>query len=96
MKLSDFNELCRQEWMQEDRGDVIALNLTDISWMELAADAIAEEPPESWAPIHRPAGANELVNPVTRSVVTIENGAASDTAMVSLGRQAPSRTVTLT
>jgi hypothetical protein len=90
MTLGQFNALCDREWAQEARGDVAALSLTDCSYEELLADLHGRfplnlEPAEGVA--------RTLLNPVTRSVVKVAAGAASDTAEVYAIPE--SRTVTL-
>jgi hypothetical protein len=79
VKLSQFRKLCQREWMQERRGDVVALHLTDGSYEELYVDVLVEDDSVCVPAVP---GALELVNPVTRSVVTILIGADSDTAEV--------------
>jgi hypothetical protein len=88
--LDQFNALCDREWARAARGDVKALHLTDGGYKELLTDAITIPGP-IFGPIHKTTF--DLWNPVTRSVVTITGGAASDTAEVYAIPE--SRTVTL-
>lgn len=91
MKHSEFAELCQREWSQADHGDIVTLNLTNDSLVELAADA-AHNPGEWFTRISGndaaviasrvAAGAKvtEAVNPVTRSIVTVNGDADVDSA----------------
>ena len=67
MKLAEFNDLCSREW-GEARGEVTSLSLTDESYEELSGETSK--------------GVARLVNPVTRSLVTLSAGADADTAGV--------------
>jgi hypothetical protein len=79
VKLGQFRALCDREWMQEARGDVQALSLTDDSYEELRADALVNYDPVL---VPMTLGPLELMNPVTRSAVKVTGGAASDTTEV--------------
>ena len=71
MKLSQFRALCVREWEQEgNRGDVIALQLTDDSLAELEADLLVD-PDERFRSVLDPFA---LVNPITRSFVRVAGG----------------------
>jgi hypothetical protein len=89
MKMDQFGALCDREWALNARGDVKALSLTDGSYGELQAGAAVGYDPAFLPPSPGPF---ELINPVTRSVVKITGGAASDTAEVHSVPE--SRTVT--
>ena len=89
MKMDHFSALCDREWVLKARGDVKALSVTDGSYAELQADAAIGYDPAFLPPAPGPF---TLINPVTRSVVTITGGADSDTAEVDSVPE--SRTVT--
>ncbi len=104
MKLSDWHDLCEQEWA-ERLGDVIALSLTGPSASELAADCFASVSAPAFFdqdgnPLSRPPSGtcgirlDRAANFVTGTVAAISHGAATDTATVryeSQTRTAPRR-----
>jgi hypothetical protein len=84
VKLAEFKDLCDREWAKTDRGgrgDVVALVLTEASRSELADDVIVN-PQQFGHILHIKADdasdlppISQVVNPITRSVVTIRTRA---------------------
>lgn len=95
MKLAEFKDLCDREW-GEARGDVQALRLTNDSLLEFTCDVLlagAEDEPflfpmvplhssEETADIRAGAVCSKVLNPITRSVVTVSGGSDLDLAEV--------------
>ena len=95
MKLAEFKDLCDREW-GEARGDVQALRLTNDSLLEFTCDVLlagAEDEPflfpmvplysrEEVADVRAGAVCSKVLNPVTRSVVTVSGGSDQDLAEV--------------
>lgn len=91
MKLAEFKDLCDREW-GEARGDVQALRLTNDSLLEFTCDVLlagAEDQPflfpmiplyssEEVAEVRAGAVCSKVLNPITRSVVTISGGSDQD------------------
>lgn len=104
MKLTEFRKLCYDEWDQQPHGDVTSLSLTDGSYDELQRDISAEAAwpsfvrltPGEAEVLRNGGGVPRYRNPVTRSVIGIAGGAASDTATVHFGPHFPDRTVEIT
>lgn len=95
MKQSEFAELCQREWSQPYRGDVVTLNLTNESLAEWSADIVSagslfdcglggpfESGPKAATVGIRVA---KVVNPVTRSTVTVNGDADIDSATAECG-----------
>lgn len=91
MKTAQFAALCSREWGREARGDLVGLALTADSLRELAEDVVTDPLPAPMVlriPEHDLGATasglslSHLVNPVTRSDVSVIGGAASDTATV--------------
>ena len=98
MKLAEFNALCDREWAKTDRGgrgDVVLLTLTGPGAAELTADVLGDRSaafiplpphiaPEEAAEFRAGASLGGLVNPVTRTPVTIRTrqGGKRETARV--------------
>lgn len=77
MTVTEFRELCEREW-GEARGDIIGLRLTDESYHNLLFSVFTSRERHDLITD----GEDELLNPVTRSVVKLAKGADSDTAEV--------------
>lgn len=98
MKLDQFNALCDREWAKQDRGgrgDVVLLTLTGPGAAILTADVLGDRSaafiplpphiaPEEAAEFRAGASLGELLNPITRTPVTIRTrkGAKRETARV--------------
>ncbi len=95
MKLAAFKDLCDREWAKPQRGDVQALHLTDESLLELNCEVILASGSEPWLmPMVLHIGEDDLpairdgrgmlpiLNPVTRSTVTVSGGSDRDMAQV--------------
>ena len=95
MTLNDFQQLCHDQWMRPDRGDVAKLWLTNESAIELTNDILNDGNGVKWTSIHLTgveaatikAGAsiNKVVNPITRSEVAVTPGNPADTAVINFG-----------
>jgi len=95
MKLAEYKDLCDREW-SEARGDVQALHLTNGSLLEFSADVLlagAQDQPflfpvvplyssEEVTDIRAGAACSKILNPITRSVVTVSGGSDQDLAEV--------------
>ena len=79
VKLAEFNALCDREW-GEARGDVQALRLTNGSLLEFSTDVLLAG--AEVADIRAGAVCSKVLNPVTRSVVTVSGGSDQDLAEV--------------
>ena len=94
MKYDQFDELCRSEWAKEDRGEVVALNLTGPSMAELANDVlgsgdvpctIGDIRPGDQLAVAAGAGLSHARHPVTGSVITVNGPADADVITVKHG-----------
>ena len=92
MKIIEFRELCDREWCSSlhGYGDVVELHLTFTSYVDLMQDVMAElvmfgKAPEPAKRIAGSAVITTLVNPITRSEVTVRSGATMDEAVVNFG-----------
>jgi hypothetical protein len=95
MTLDDFNQLCHDQWVRPDRGDVAKLWLTDESATELTNSILSDGDSSAWISMHiakaelpaikAGASVGRIVNPVTRSDVMVTPGNPADTAVINFG-----------
>ena len=95
MKLAEYKDLCDREW-SEARGDVQALRLMNGSLLEFSTDVLLASAQdqaflfpmiplyssEEVADVRAGAVCSKVLNPVTRSVVTVSGGSDQDLAEV--------------
>jgi hypothetical protein len=99
MTLDDFQQLCHDQWMNQDlRGDVAKLWLTDESAIELTASVLGA--PDNAVDyqlgvISSGAFVSKVLNPVTRTAVMVTPGNPADTAFVNHGDHTPATLVSL-
>jgi hypothetical protein len=86
--------------MQEPRGDVTGLFLTPDSMTELTRDVHASDVHPGASDLRRHAGyvtqgrrLTELLNPVTRSAITVSCGSSRDEVRISYGSHRPASTL---
>jgi len=96
VKLAEFKALCDREWAKDRHGDVQALHLTDRSLLEFSTEILlagAEDQPflfpliplvgtEDIPGIRAGKVFSKVLNPITRSVVSISGGSDQDLAEV--------------
>jgi hypothetical protein len=101
VKLAEFSAICEREWTRNAPeplgfGDVTCLRLTDASYQELCADVMGSERFLQLArvdPTMLAVKLRQLVNPVTRSVVTVLPGNDGNTVIVAYHPDAPTAEV---
>ena len=80
VRLAEFYALCDREWAKPKRGDVVSLRLTEAGRRELVNDVLVNGTDDSFElrikkselpAIRAGADINQVVNPITRTVVKI-------------------------
>jgi hypothetical protein len=78
MTLDSFNEICSKLWEQEPRGDVRGLKLTSEDHIELISTCLEGSILAGNKGASVGVALTSLMNPVTRSVVTVSVGPVSE------------------